>query len=98
MEQTALSDGTSLSRLWLGTVTFGSWGNADVDECIDWCEANLVEAGKFALFCQAAWEAVHACVGTLDCTEFTDWCDRNPPFDYPCLSEDLNLEFECKGQ
>lgn len=34
MEQTALSDGTSLSRLWLGTVTFGSWGNADVDECV----------------------------------------------------------------
>jgi aryl-alcohol dehydrogenase-like predicted oxidoreductase len=34
MEQTALSDGTRMSRLWLGTVTFGSWGNADVDECV----------------------------------------------------------------
>lgn len=34
MEQTALSDGTRMSRLWLGTVTFGSWGNADVEECV----------------------------------------------------------------
>jgi len=34
MEHLTQSDGTKLSRLWLGTVTFGSWGNADVDECV----------------------------------------------------------------
>jgi hypothetical protein len=70
----------------------------DVDECIEWCEANLVKAGEFADFCQAAWENVHACVGTLDCDEFADWCDREPPFDYPCITEDQTLEFECEGQ
>ena len=70
---------------------------ASEEECYDACVANLEKAGAFAQACRAAWEDVHTCLGTLDCTDFAEW--QAPTMTpYPCVSEDEALMFECKGQ
>jgi hypothetical protein len=66
-------------------------------ECIDWCEANLVKAEAFSPFCEDAWEALSACFGTLDCTEFAEY-EAAAMSPYPCDDEAAALAFECAGQ
>jgi hypothetical protein len=67
------------------------------EDCVTWCEANLVMAGAFSPFCRLAWEGVSACLGTLTCEEFAQW--ENPMmFPYPCSDADVVLEVECEGQ
>jgi hypothetical protein len=70
---------------------------ASQDECIDWCEQNLIEAALFSPFCADAWEALSACFGTLTCEEFVEHADPQA-FPYPCSDEDAALAFECRGQ
>ncbi|MCA9704793.1 MAG: hypothetical protein KDK70_02950 [Myxococcales bacterium] len=65
--------------------------------CVDACEANLVAAAEFQRACRAAWEDLHACLGTLTCEELAQWMDPTR-FPYPCLREDEVLGFECAGQ
>jgi hypothetical protein len=70
---------------------------ASEEECVAWCEANLVKAAAFSPFCADAWEAVSACLGTLTCEEFSQW--QSPMmFPYPCSDADVALSVECKGQ
>jgi hypothetical protein len=70
---------------------------ASAEECVAWCEANLVEASAFSPFCRDAWEALSACLATLDCDELEQW--QNPTaFPYPCSNADVVLSVECKGQ
>jgi hypothetical protein len=70
---------------------------ASEDDCVAWCEANLVKAAGFSPFCAAAWEGVSACLATLTCEEFAQW--QNPMvFPYPCSNADVVLSIECKGQ
>jgi hypothetical protein len=69
-----------------------------VEACVDWCTANLDKAGGFSLACRYAWRGVHECVGALSCEGFTSWCAKDPPFEYPCFSEDEEQSFECAGQ
>lgn len=66
-------------------------------DCVTWCEANLLEAEDFSLFCRLAWEGVSACLGTLTCKEFAQWEDPTM-VPYPCFDADVVLEVECKGQ
>ena len=65
--------------------------------CVDWCEANLVEAAMFSPFCRAAWEGVSACLATLTCEELEQW-QAPMELPYPCSDADVVLEVECKGQ
>jgi hypothetical protein len=70
---------------------------ASAEDCVAWCEANLMKANAFSPFCRAAWEGVSACLGTLTCEEFAQW--ENPMmFPYPCSEADVALSVECKGQ
>lgn len=70
---------------------------ATEEDCVAWCETNLVKAAAFSPFCSAAWENVSACVATLTCEEFAEW--ENPMmFPYPCSDADVVLSVECKGQ
>jgi hypothetical protein len=69
-----------------------------VETCVEWCTGNLDLAGEFSLACRGAWRDSHACIGTLTCEEFTAWCAREPPDDYPCIGADEALSFECQGQ
>jgi len=71
------------------------WMSAE--DCVSWCEANLVEANEFSPFCRDAWEGVSACVATLTCEEFMQWQDPME-FPYPCSDADVTLSVECKGQ
>lgn len=70
---------------------------ASEEECVSWCEANLVEAYAFSPFCRAAWEGVSACVATLTCEEFMVW-QAPTEFPYPCSDADVILTVECEGQ
>jgi hypothetical protein len=71
------------------------WPSAE--DCVAWCEANLVKANEFSPFCRDAWEGVSACVATLTCEEFEQW--QSPmEFPYPCSDADVVLSVECKGQ
>jgi hypothetical protein len=67
------------------------------EDCVTWCEANLIEAEAFSPFCRDAWEGVSACVATLTCEEFAVWADPMM-FPYPCSDADVALAIECKGQ
>lgn len=67
------------------------------DACVQWCEANLEKAALFTEFCRDAWEAMSACIGTLDCEGYHEFHNPAVP-DYPCVSEADSLAFECKGQ
>ncbi|MCX4243118.1 hypothetical protein [Paraliomyxa miuraensis] len=67
------------------------------EDCVAWCEANLVEADRFSPYCRDAWEGVSACLATLTCEEFAQW--QSPAmFPYPCSDADVVLEIECEGQ
>ena len=68
-----------------------------VQECADWCEANLDKAGAFSPFCEMAWEALSACFGTLSCKEYTQYQEA-AKFPYPCWQQADALAFECEGQ
>lgn len=70
---------------------------ASAEDCVAWCEANLVEASGFSPFCRDAWEALSACLATLTCEEFMQW-ESPMAFPYPCSDADVVLSVECKGQ
>ena len=63
-------------------------------ECIHWCEDNLIEAGRFSPFCQAAWEGLHACIGTLDCPGYQDYLVGGRS----CQAASFTHALECEGQ
>lgn len=70
---------------------------ASAEDCVTWCENNLMVANDFSPFCRDAWEALSACLATLTCEEFAVW--QNPmEFPYPCSDADTALSVECKGQ
>lgn len=70
---------------------------ASAEDCVAWCESNLVEANTFSSYCRDAWEALSACLATLTCEEFAVW--QSPmEFPYPCSDADTLLSVECKGQ
>lgn len=70
---------------------------ASVEDCVAWCESNLVLANEFSPFCRDAWEALSACLATLTCEEFAVW--QSPmEFPYPCSDADVVQSTECKGQ
>jgi hypothetical protein len=70
---------------------------ASAEDCVAWCEANLVEADGFSPFCRDAWEALSVCLATLTCEEFMQW-ESPMAFPYPCSDADVVLSVECKGQ
>jgi hypothetical protein len=67
------------------------------EECVMWCEANLMKAEAFSPFCRLAWEGVSTCLATLTCEEFAVW-ESPMMFPYPCSDADVVLAAECKGQ
>jgi hypothetical protein len=70
---------------------------ASEQECVDWCDDNLMMAARFTPQCHDAWEALSACFATLTCEEFAEY--NNPTmFPYPCSDEADSLMFECMGQ
>lgn len=70
---------------------------ASAEDCVTWCENNLMAANDFSPFCRDAWEALSACLATLTCEEFAVWQDPME-FPYPCSDADTVLSVECKGQ
>jgi hypothetical protein len=70
---------------------------ASAEDCVAWCETNLVVADGFSPFCRDAWEALSACLATLTCEEFLQW-ESPMAFPYPCSDADVVLSVECKGQ
>ena len=68
------------------------------DACVEWCEANLVQAeAEAGPACRISWENLYECLGTLTCEEYEQW-QMPVEVPYPCISEDEALTFECAGQ
>ena len=68
-----------------------------VEECEQTCERDLQEETAVSVECGAAVEGVFLCAGELSCEEFGEFLEQQPPSNYPCRTEVVQVDTTCEG-